>query len=100
MIVRKPTEAAITRCDHSYTIPPTIGGVNEPQASGHVGTESPASFEVTSAPAIKSKKVEHAVKTAYLWRPEFRLGAVSMSIEPPEGCYHPSGDPDILKVLL
>jgi hypothetical protein len=68
MIVRKPTEAAMTRCDHSYTIPPTIGGVKEPHASGHVGTESPASFEVTSAPAISSRKVAHAVITAYLWR--------------------------------
>jgi hypothetical protein len=42
--------------------------------------------------------VQLAVKTAYLWRLEFRLGAVSMSVEPPEDSYHHSGGPDILKV--
>src|SRR5689334_15448381 len=69
IIVRKPTEAAITRCDHSYTIPPTIGGVTDPQASGQVGTERPASLEVTRAPATSSKKVQQAVNTAYRCSP-------------------------------
>ena len=47
-------------------MPPTMGGVSDPYAKGQSGIESPASFEVTRAPAIRSKKVQHAVNTAYL----------------------------------
>src|SRR5579862_760455 len=45
-------------------MPPTMGGVSEPYESGQSGTESPASLEVTKAPAISRKNVQHAVKTA------------------------------------
>jgi hypothetical protein len=42
-----------------------MGGVKEPYASGQSGMESPASFEVTKAPAIRRTNVQEAVKTAY-----------------------------------
>src|SRR5712671_5919276 len=66
IIVRMPTQVAITRWVNSYRMPPTMGGASEPYASGQSGIERPASFEVTKAPAIRSRKVQHAVKTANL----------------------------------
>ena len=67
-IVSSTTAPATSRWPCSYLTPPTqpVGGViwKLPNEVGQSGTESPASFEVTRAPAISRRKVENATKVA------------------------------------
>src|ERR1700694_2604524 len=55
----------------SNCTPPTSFGIlyQEPQDVGQSGTDNPASLLVTSAPAMRSRKVQLARVTANLWCP-------------------------------
>src|SRR5271157_2307828 len=65
IIVRIATVPAIMRWPCSYITPPTMRGMRKlPNEVGQSGTESPASFEVTSAPAMTSKKVAKVTRMA------------------------------------
>src|ERR1700733_12477235 len=64
-IVSSTMDPAIARWVHSYLIPPCKGGtLKDPKEVGQSGMERPASLLVTSAPAMMSRKVAHATKTA------------------------------------
>src|SRR5690242_1841465 len=65
--VKIPNPPATNRCENSKKSPPCSelsGGTHTPCDFGQSVTESAASFDVTSAPATKSKTVQQTVKTA------------------------------------
>src|SRR6266853_5240919 len=69
--VRSPATCAIMRWMCSNCTPPTSFGIlyQEPKDVGQSGTDNPASLLVTSAPAMRSRKVQLARVTANLWCP-------------------------------
>src|SRR3982074_1856213 len=71
MSVRSPATCAIMRWMCSNCTPPTSFGIlyQEPKDVGQSGTDNPASLLVTSAPAMRRRKVQLARVTANLWCP-------------------------------
>src|SRR5580692_1638572 len=71
--VKIPKHPAITRCECSKNAPPASilsDGNHVPNDFGQSGTESAASLEVTSAPAIKSRTVQATTNFAKRCTPE------------------------------
>src|ERR1051326_1237743 len=84
MIVSSPAPWAIMRWVCSNFTPPTSFGIlyQEPNEVGQSGTERPASLLVTKAPAMISKKVQQARRTANRWRPGLYLVAMAFRAMP------------------
>src|SRR5436305_4653975 len=68
-MLHMPVNQAIMRWLCSYTMPPIQGGsfTRWPYEVGQSGTDRPASSLVTSAPAIMTRKVTAAMKSAMRW---------------------------------
>src|SRR3989442_6635777 len=77
---RIPKPPATARCENSNRSPPCSddsGGTSVPWEVGQSVTESAASLEVTSAPAMKRRKVQSTTKTENRGTPEWQVEVIA-----------------------